>query len=270
MYKLIAVDMDGTLLNSNGRISDENLKSIHNAINKGVKVVFTTGRGIKAIDTFIKEAKLSDKNEYVITNNGVALYSTNTLKCISSYELNSDEIREICEVGKKLDADILIYDYESESSIFLRDSKYVQFETKHIGMPVSIIYDYCETLTKDKRAFKVLFVGEKEVLDSHFENIPKEIKDKYNIVRTLPNTLEIFNKSCNKGNAVKALAEKFNILREEIICIGDQQNDFEMIQYAGLGVAMGNAIDKIKELADYITDTNDNDGVAKVIKKFVL
>ena len=80
----------------------------------------------------------------------------------------------------------------------------------------------------------------------------------------------MFHKDCNKGNAVRDLANMFNISREEIISIGDQQNDFEMIKFAGLGVAMGNAIDEIKNVADYITDTNDNNGVAKVINEFVL
>lgn len=270
MYKLIAVDMDGTLLNSNGKISDENLSAVHEAIAKGVKVVFTTGRGIKAIDSFIKEVKLSDKNEYVITNNGVSMYKTNTLECVRSHELNSEEIKEICELGKNLDADILIYDYATEGSIFLRDSKFIQFEIRHIGMPVNIIPDYYENITEENKAFKILFVGDKEGIDSYIENIPDEIKSKYSVVRSLPNILEIFNKSCNKGTAVSELANMFNISREEVICIGDQQNDLEMIKYAGLGVAMGNAIDQVKEIADYITDTNDNNGVAKVIRKFVL
>ncbi len=269
MYKLISIDMDGTLLNSEGKISQKNKEALKYAIDKGVKVVFTTGRGIKGIEEFIKEAGLSDKDEYVITNNGVSLYKTNTLKCISSHELSHKDIKELCEVAFDIGAELLIYDYESEGSIFLKYSKYVEFEKDHIGMPVRIVKDYYENLSEKDKAFKVIFVGDKDKEDVIEHKIPQSIRDKYTVVRSLPNIIEIFDKSSNKGNAVKELAGIFNFKREEVICIGDQQNDMEMIKYAGLGIAMGNGIDDLKEIADYVTDTNDNNGVAKAIRKFI-
>lgn len=83
--------------------------------------------------------------------------------------------------------------------------------------------------------------------------IPKEFYSEYNVVKTMPIILEVMNKDCNKGNGVKILADKLRIKREEVICIGDQANDTEMITYAGLGIAMGNAIQELKDIAQYIT-----------------
>ena len=100
------------------------------------------------------------------------------------------------------------------------------------------------------------------------ENLIK--KGNYEITQSGRYALEVNNKGVSKGRAVKALAEEYKIKREEIICIGDNENDLSMITYAGLGVAMGNAIDSLKEKADYITESNDKNGVAKVIYEFVL
>ena len=85
-----------------------------------------------------------------------------------------------------------------------------------------------------------------------------------------PNSFEVMPCGTSKGNGVKVLADKYNIPPEEIICVGDSENDISMIQYAGLGIAMGNATEEVKMAADYITDTNENEGVAKAIERFIL
>lgn len=270
MYKLIAIDMDGTLLNSDGQISNENISAIKRALDKGVKVVFTTGRGIKAITKFIEKVGLSDKDEYIITNNGVSLYKSNDLKCLKANVLCGDEVKTLVNVGIDLNAKILIYDYKTEETIVLEENEFSKFERDHIGMTVHVEPDFPNKISKETKAFKIIYTEEPSKLDVIQKNIPDYIRENYTVVRTLPICLELFHKGSNKGNAVKDLSNIFGISREEVICIGDQQNDVEMINYAGLGIAMGNAIDPIKEIADYITDTNDNNGVAKAIEKFIL
>jgi hypothetical protein len=101
-------------------------------------------------------------------------------------------------------------------------------------------------------------------------SLPKELYEKYTIVRSAPYFLEFLNKKSNKGEAVKALANHLGIKQEEVMCIGDAPNDLHMIAYAGLGVAMENAFDEVKEVANFITSSNDESGVAKAIEKFVL
>lgn len=270
LYKLVSIDMDGTLLNSKGEISDENIQAIKQSLDNGIKVVFTTGRGIKAISKFIEKVGLRDRNEYIIANNGVALYKTNDLKCLRANTLNKDEIKLLVEVGIDLGAKVLIYDYNTETTIVLEDNEFAKFEREHIGMDVTVDPDFLSNMGDDAKAFKIILTSEPSRLDEIQKSIPDHIRERFTVVRTLPIALELFDKNSNKGNAVKELAEIFNISREEIICIGDQQNDMEMVEFAGLGVAMGNAIEPLKKIADYITDTNDNNGVAKVINKFVL
>lgn len=270
MYKLVSVDMDGTLLNSNGQISDENVSAIKQAISKGVKVVITTGRGIKSLGDFIDQIGLRNVDEYVITNNGVSLHSTKTLECLKATIIESEDLRTLCSLGVNFGAHLHVYDYDTESCFVLSDNEYSRFEKDYVGIPTYIKPDFYKNIDDNQRAFKVLYFGEKEKMDIVYNNIPNSVREKFATVKSLPTAIELFHKECNKGNAVKDLAEKFNIPMDEVISIGDQNNDFEMIKYAGLGVAMGNAVNNIKDIADYITDTNDNNGVAKVINKFIL
>lgn len=263
--------MDGTLLNGQGEISDENLIAIEKALNKGVKIVFTTGRGIFSIARFIKQVGLDKEDEYAITNNGVSLYNTKTLKCLKSNVITGRDLTYLCRLGIELGTKIHVYDAITEGCIVLEENEFANFERDHIGMPVYVRPNFCnDDDDEEKKAFKVLYLGDEDELNEIQKRIPKDVYEKYAVVRSLPIVLEIFKKECNKGNAVKDLAKIFGFKQEEIISIGDQQNDYEMIKFAGLGVAMGNAIDSLKEIADYVTDTNDNSGVAKVINKFIL
>ena len=109
-----------------------------------------------------------------------------------------------------------------------------------------------------------------KIIDNIITKIPKDFHDKYTIVRSAPFFLEFLNKKVNKGSGLQALCNKLNIDPCEVIAVGDEENDRHMIEFAGLGVAMGNARDSIKEIANYITDSNDNHGVAKVISEFIL
>ena len=113
-------------------------------------------------------------------------------------------------------------------------------------------------------------IDEPEILDAGMKKLPNEVYEKYSVAKSAPFFLEFFNKEANKGVGVKLLANHLGIKREEVITVGDEMNDFSMIEYAGLGVAMGNACDKIKEISNFITDTNNNDGVAKVIEEFII
>ncbi len=127
-----------------------------------------------------------------------------------------------------------------------------------------------DTIDKNTTIVKIMFVDPEEKLNKVIELLPKELYDKYTIVRSAPFFLEFLNKKVNKGFGVRLLAEKLGIKPSEVICIGDAENDIHMIEFAGLGVAMGNAFPEVKKKADYVTKTNEEDGVAHVIKKFVL
>jgi Cof subfamily protein (haloacid dehalogenase superfamily) len=114
-----------------------------------------------------------------------------------------------------------------------------------------------------------MFIDDEKTLDRVIKALPKDIYEKYTIMRSMPYFLEFLNKNANKGTGVKLLSEKLGIKQNEIICAGDADNDRHMLKYAGLGVAMGNASDNIKEIANFTTKTNEEDGIAYVIDKFI-
>ena len=117
---------------------------------------------------------------------------------------------------------------------------------------------------------KIMFIDEPEILEEAVKKMPKELYEKYTVVRSAPFFLEVINKESNKGVGLKALADTLGVKKEEIIACGDASNDLAMIEYAGLGVAMENATDDVKEIANYQTKSNNEDGIAEVVNKFIL
>lgn len=117
---------------------------------------------------------------------------------------------------------------------------------------------------------KVMMIDPQEILDPAIKELPSEIYEKYSVFKSAPFFLEFTHKEVDKGLGLKKLGEYLGIKREEIIACGDAGNDLSMVKYAGLGVAMGNATEEIKQAANFITDSNDEDGIVKVIEKFIL
>ncbi len=115
-----------------------------------------------------------------------------------------------------------------------------------------------------------MMIDEPDILDKVITRIPQEVKEKYTVLKSAPYFLEILDKRVTKGTGVKSLAEVLNIQPEEVMAIGDQENDIAMLEYAGIGVAMKNAIDAVKEAANVVTRSNLEDGVAYAIEKFAL
>lgn len=267
MYKLLAVDMDGTLLNSKRIISKANKEAIKKAIEKNIQVVITSGRGLKGLDTFLDEIHLRGENQYIIANNGGTIYRASDFKCIAYKGLKGRDLIKAHALSKEFRIDMIAYTHKG--AIAAEESEFTKFETEYVGNPVKII-NFNSDIEDDDEITKILFYETEELLSKKMLQLPKEFYSEYNLVKTMPTVLEVMNKNCNKGYGVKVLADKLGIKKDEIICIGDEANDIEMITYAGLGIAMGNAIDKLKVIAEYITSDNDNDGVAKVIEKFIL
>lgn len=270
--KLICIDMDGTLLKDQQVVSEENKKAIKEAINKGITVAITTGRMYDCAKIYSKEIGLDTpiiasnggfigyKDEVIYSNplkkddiriflkavkeHGLKAYLTTNFGIISGYELPEDHVYKT--LNKTL---------EEKDRIKLIVSNNLNREIeKYDG---EILKGVCANGTEKEKLLEAR--KELEGLNTNME-----------IVSSWDDNFEVMEKGSSKGNAVKALAKYLGISRDEVMTIGDSENDLSMIEYAGIGVAMGNGIDKVKELADYITDTNVNDGVAKAIRKFAL
>lgn len=267
MYKLIAIDMDGTLLKKDKTVSERTKNTIKAAKEKGVQVVIATGRPIDGVTRYLEELDMYDENDYVLTYNGGLVLKTKSREVISKIALTGADLHYLHSLSKELGVNIHAFS-EVHGLITPKNSKYTEVEANINGININI-NDYSE-IEDEHSIIKVMMIDEPEILQNAIDNLPQEVYDKYTVVRSTPYFLEFLNKAVNKGTGVELLAQHLGIKQEEVMTFGDAGNDLDMIIYAGMGVAMANAFDEVKEAANYITDSNENDGVAKAIEKFVL
>lgn len=267
MYKLVAIDMDGTLLREDKSVSDRTREAIRAAKAKGVKIVLASGRPIEGINRYLEELDLISKEDYVLSYNGSLVLNTETKEVISSAILSGKDIHDLYKLSKELGVNIHAFS-RTQGLITPKTSTYTEVEANINGIKINEM-DF-NLVDREDEIVKIMFIDEPEILSKAVDNLPKYLYDNYTIVRSTPFFLEFLNINSNKGTGIEALAKYLNIKKEEIICIGDADNDRHMVEYAGLGVAMGNAIEGIKNISQYITSSNNEDGVAEVIEKFIL
>lgn len=147
-------------------------------------------------------------------------------------------------------------------------SPYTIAESFIVKMPIR--YRTPEEITNKLTISKGMFIDDPKLLSEFIKNFPQALKDRFYVVQSEPYFFEAMNKKASKGNAIAELATKLGITSDEVMALGDQGNDLTMVKYAGTGVAMGNGIDELKQNAQFITKTNEEDGVAYAIEKFAL
>lgn len=268
MYKLVAIDIDGTLINSHGEITTEVNAAIQAVQEKGVKVVLVTGRPIGGVTTFVEELGLNEEEDYVITYNGAFVQNTYTGEVILQNFLTYNDLECLYELSQQLHSPMHYFDLNNVYTPNKAISRYTVYESFTNQVPLH--YQPIEEAPMDIQMPKVMYIDDEARLNEIIEAIPESFKEKYTMVKSAPYFLEILHPLVSKGSVVKQLAEKLSIKREEIICIGDGGNDLSMIEYAGCGVAMGNAIPAVKAAADFQTLSNNENGVAHAIEKLVL
>ena len=265
MYKLVAIDMDGTLLKDDKSVSEENFSAIQNAKKAGVKIVLATGRPLNGIKKYLNILNLLEEDDYAIAFGGAVVQKTKSGKFISSSSLNAHNWKELYDLSQRLG--VHVHALTKDFCITPVNNKYSNVEATMNNIPLVV-----DNPLNDKTfaPIKIMFIDEPEILEKAIANLPADIYQKYTVVRSAPFYLEFLNLKANKGLGVDALAKELNIKQSEVICIGDAGNDVHMVEYAGLGVAMENAFPELKEVANYVTLSNENHGVAHVINKFIL
>jgi Cof subfamily protein (haloacid dehalogenase superfamily) len=267
MYKLIALDMDGTLLRGDGSISERTKSAIQQARQKGVRVVLASGRPLEGLERYLVELGLTSNEDYALSYNGAVIKNVGTQETICSQLISGKDVQDVYAISQKIGVNTHAFSTEL-GLISPKLSHYTAHERDMNGIPLTLI-DFNE-LADDHPIVKVMLVDDPEILSPGVEQIPSDYYERFTVVRSAPFFLEILNKNSNKGNGVSMLADYLGIKPSEVICVGDAGNDVHMLEYAGLSVAMGNAFDDIKSIADYVTHTNNDDGVAHVIEKFIL
>ena len=266
MIKMIAIDLDGTLFDDHKNISKENIEAIRYAKSKGVKVVITTGRPIKGVIDVLEKLDLTSEEDYVIVYNGCKILNVKTGEVISSSTINGKIVKELYEESKILNTDIHAFRIDEEL-ITPKHNPYTDVEAS-INHIEDHEFDF-NKIKDDDLFIKCMLVSEQDNLSNAMQNVNEKFYTEYSMVRSATIFLEFLNKESDKGKAVKILADYLNIKLDEVMAIGDANNDISMIKVAGVGVAMENAFEEVFEYANYVTDSNENSGVGKAIMKFV-
>ncbi|MGL4849832.1 MAG: Cof-type HAD-IIB family hydrolase, partial [Clostridium sp.] len=242
-------------------------EAIRKAREKGVYVVLASGRPIDGLLKYLEELDLISDDDYVLSYNGCLVQKCKSRDVICDIAINGEDLNHLYNLSRKVGVNIHAFS-KDRGLITPKNSKYTQYEADQNFITVTEVSH--DNLDYNEEIIKIMMIDEPEVLEAGINKLPKELWDKYSVARSTPFFLEFFNKEANKGLGVKMLADHLGIKKEEIITMGDEMNDYPMIEYAGLGIVMENGASEMKEIADYITDSNDNDGVAKAIEKFVL
>ena len=290
MYKLIAIDLDGTLLDSYGQISEKNKNTIKKAINQGVEVVLTSGRSIMSVKNLADEI---NANNYIICGNGAMIYDLKKGEIIYGNLLNKNKVLQLIQI---CDENSIYYSVYTKNTIITKNLNYnvLFYHQEHANKPdnkqthiqiVQDIYNYILN-SPEEEYIKLVVCDDNNIIFNSIIKILKGVKgvdvlDVGHMSRKIIKSgteefsieyfyTEINNKNVDKWTALSYLIEKLGIKKEEVITIGDNVNDKIMIENAGLGVAMENSAPDIKQIADVVTSTNNENGVAKIIEEVML
>ncbi|MFV0520138.1 MAG: Cof-type HAD-IIB family hydrolase [Lachnospirales bacterium] len=277
-YKLVVLDIDGTTVKSNGQLSEYTINTIRRTVNEGVPVCLCTGRNLKNTKPILKKLKIKTP---IICIDGAVMYDPVDKKILREHFINMDIIKEITKIVDEFD----VYMEFCTLNNYIKYLKYKGLEkysyggvpqntldaTKFFLNGVRIVKDL-EKIYNIKNNINQFLIGGKSEDIKKVMDILKNKNYKNIIFRDdlWDNYILIAHSEAIKSEGVNLLCQHYNIDIDETIAMGDQMNDIDMIKKVGFGIAMGNAHDKIKEVAKHITVSNDEDGVAKAIEEFVL
>ena len=288
MYKLVAIDLDGTMLNSYGMVTEKTKQVIKNTIDKGTEVIIASGRPIDSIKTIAKE--IGSEN-YFIAGNGALIYDIKKDEITYEKFMNKQKVLEIIKICEE---NSIAYNIYTEKTIIAKGLKYnvlyyykenlKKEENKKTNITiVEDVYEYIKNLENEK-FLKITVCDEtKSVFNSIIRKLRTvediEVLDVLHMSRKMIKQgtedvpieyyyTEISLKDVDKWSAIEYLTSKINISKDEIIAIGDNINDKQMIENAGVGIAMGQSTPVITEIADFVTSNNNEEGVAKALEKY--
>ncbi|MCA1064878.1 Cof-type HAD-IIB family hydrolase [Rossellomorea sp. AcN35-11] len=265
-YKMIVLDLDDTLLRDDQTISPRTKNALLQAQDAGVKVVLASGRPTYGMQWVAKELKLDQYGSYILSFNGSKIIDCRSNEEKYSRALSAETVHRLYDLSKREDVGILTY--ADDAIIVEEPSEFASIESELTGLPVNIVPSFKEAVTGP--VVKALMLKEANRLMEVEKKLQTELDGELSVMRSKPFFLEFTQLGVTKGASLDYLIKPMGIQAEEVIAMGDSYNDLSMLEFAGLGVAMGNAPQDIKEKADYVAASNMEDGVAEVVEKFVL
>ncbi|MCJ8010390.1 Cof-type HAD-IIB family hydrolase [Paenibacillus sp. KQZ6P-2] len=263
-YKLIALDVDGTLLNDNHELSEQTMKTIQEVSRTGAEIVLCTGRGPQNSIPFMEQIGLTG---YVISHNGAATVDVETKEIVHQFAMDTKAIQPYMDYfrEKRVHFDVntafnMYVDNVEGMAAEIR-SMYENYLMLPLDMPP--LQEFSEPIVK------ITAFAYADVLDQIYEETSKWTP-KFNSLRSGEYFLDLMHPDASKGNALKQLAERRGIRQEEVLAIGNYFNDITMLTFAGLGIAMDNSPQEVKAAANEVTASNNDDGVHEALLKYCL
>lgn len=261
--KLIAIDQDGTLLDENGSVSERNVQAVQTAVAQGIQVIIATGKTYASAVPVM--ARLDIKAPGVFTQGLVICNADGSVR----YERALDRETAVKLIQFAEDHNLPQSAYCGVRILAPRDDAYQKLLHEKYDEPASVIMGPLLDIIDDIRINKLLIADEVTPDDTR-RHLKELVGDTATVTQGVKEFLEVLPPGASKGRGVQMLLDDLGIKPEEMLAIGDGENDLEMLQMAGVGVAMGNGRTAVKAIADYITLDNNHSGVAEAIEKFTL
>lgn len=265
MRKALVLDIDGTLTNSKKEITPATRQAIQDLMKRGQKVILASGRPAPGMLRFEKELELERYGGYLLSFNGARIVDCYTGDIIYQRLLPLPLLPGLYRFARDNKCGLITYLGDEVISAFPAD-KYVELEARINGLPVREVENFTEFVDFDIN--KCLMTAEPEKAEGLEQELREQYRDRADVYRSEPYFIEIVPKNVSKAVSLDKILPVLGVTRENTVCCGDGFNDISMIEYAGVGVAMGNAQQAVKAAADYVTASNDEDGLIQVIEKF--
>lgn len=266
MYKALALDLDGTLTDSNKEITDKTRETLFSAMDRGVKVILASGRPLMGITTPARILEMERRGGLIMAFNGGVIVDCESGRRLRRVTVPPECIPDIYAAAQA--ADCIPLTYTDDKIVAEAVDEYVLKEKKCVNaeiMTVDSLLDFVDYPTP-----KFLIVGPHEKLTVAEKMLKDSCGDKLNIFYSESYFLEVCPKGVSKDIGLAAVCEHLGISAAELMACGDGMNDIPMLDFAGLSVAMANSCDAVLDMADYVTLSNDDDGVAAAVEKFIL
>lgn len=258
-YKLVVLDMDGTLLDNNHHVSNANLEVIHRLKREGVSVALASGRSYESIYHYIEELGVDLP---IIAANGALIKSPLSSEVYFSSGLPINLAKEIVEYGQENQYPISLY-LNGEVQTFNEGMVKIHWELEKLNARV------IDEFEGKRDLYKIIYVNTPEKIEEAFKHLEQKYKEKLYITRSDDIYLEVMNINASKGKALHQLMDMLHISSHEVLVMGNSFNDIAMFEVAGLAIAMDNSPQEVKDAADFVTKSNNDDGVAYALDRYI-